>query len=59
MRSCCLARQRTCIAGIRCQLPMSAQLGEGPEALSKTGAGRALVQTTGFPLFELIGVSQQ
>jgi hypothetical protein len=37
---------------------MSAQLGEGPEALSKTGGGRALVQTTEFRLFLLSGVNQ-
>jgi len=30
----------------------------GPEALPKTGGGRALVQTTEFRLFQLIGVSQ-
>ena len=37
---------------------MSAQLGEGPEALPKTGGGSALIQTTEFRLFQLIGVSQ-
>ena len=51
-------KRSACISGTRCQQHMSAQLGEGPEALPKTGGGSALIQTTEFRLFQLIGVSQ-
>ena len=47
-----------CSAGIRCHTTYECSAG-GPEVLTKTGAGSALVQTTEIQLFEWIGVSQQ